>query len=545
MLLPGFLRLRRLLRRTRYVFENNSDKLSPSPIRHVTVLTLLFFITYALYLQTGSDVTSNFEQLQPSSRDSVQSPLIPAALPPSQRSSLHPRQPLHRRVDQLVGDGHAAKHALVDRYLLPLSVVDAMPQPLATKLYWKLMYVDVVRALTNLDLDQPSTTPSVQSCATVLFIHVQNGLGNRLRALASGLALARSTNRVPVLIWQRDAHLNASANQLLQTTAPGSDFNTVIYKDLIVMEQFLSWQTLPFRHSHFKIFNYMQKDGPGADSTTIMHFAPLTDSPAIDKVPDTIPSSVPLQAVLQHQSLANLGPQSFDSTLVQHYQHVYFKSAYIVRARPSELLPSGAVDRELRNLVPAPAVTAIVSTIDPFRLNHSYGIHIRSRSLADDNVAVDNDCEYTRVGAYTTNYWRSYSKLPAFVSKMDQLSRASHNCTFFVATDDVDVTTHLKKLYPNRVDTIDRSCDSRDDQCVIYAFADLICLSKTKRLYGSNWSSFSEVAGKLSQRKPFLSGRDFGRPPRAKFFRRFLNSLSIFGQQLLFRINRPYLRCPE
>lgn len=455
-------------------------------------------------------------------------------------------EPLRTRVDRLVGDGHAAKEALIQVYSLPPVIVEMMTQSVATRLYWKLMYVDIIRTLNNKNTVTTSVSErsNLQSRATVLFIHVQNGLGNRLRALASGIALARATCRVPVLVWQSDPHLNASVHQLLQIDASGSDFNTILYKDIIVMDQFLPWSLVPHRHAHFRPFNYMRKDGRGANPKTVMHFAPLTDLLALKEAPNTVSSSVPLQVILQHSRSSTFSPPSFYSTVITHDQHVYFKSAYIAKLRPRELVTEHSISEELRHLVPALAVTQIVSKLNATRLRHSYGIHIRSRTIVNDNVDVIDHCEYSLIGTWTTDYWRSFSQLPIFVAKIHEKLRKHKNATFFVATDDIDIIAKLKTLFPNNIDSIDRNCDNRHAQCVIYAFADLISLSKTKRFYGSKWSSFSEVVGRLSSQKIYLSGRDFGRRRRqSTAFLTIIKRLSNFGLRLWFNIKHPFLRC--
>ena len=52
------------------------------------------------------------------------------------------------------------------------------------------------------------------SAPTYLIVHLQYGLGNRLRALASAMAVAAASNRPLAVIWPRDAHCNASFHQL-------------------------------------------------------------------------------------------------------------------------------------------------------------------------------------------------------------------------------------------------------------------------------------------------------------------------------------------
>lgn len=441
--------------------------------------------------------------------------------------------PILSHVDAIVGKGRSAKKVLVDVYAIPSIIVANMTQHVATRLYWKLVYTDIVRALslhpTQMEASSPSssstsssssssTTSSstdhqiLQSRATVFFVHAQNGLGNRLRAIASGIALAKATHRVPVIVWQSDAHMMAKLSDIMVVHHPGSDINNVLYRDLVVMEDFPTWTEVNSRTMHWQPFNYMQKDRNGAMTMEVMRFEPPNNSTSLSEPPSGVEPIAAIHAVL------NSPPQparpAFDASLIRPHQHVYFKTAYVANSLPLTLNNNHNVNYELRALTPIPKIMTIVDRFDQHRLRFSYGIHIRSRSIAEENLHVDISCEYTKVGAWTTDYWRSRSQLPVFVQKINQKLRLRKNATFFVASDDRAGIKKLKELYPGRIDSIDRDCDDREASCVMYAMADLLCLARTRRLYGSNWSSFSEVAGRLTNRRLYLSGKDFGRPKR-------------------------------
>ena len=462
------------------------------------------------------------------------------------RNSIY--EPLLSRVDAIVGEGHSAKKVLVDVYALPSVVVGNMTQDVATRLYWKLVYTDVVRALrsetessSNNNNNNVNNNQILQPRATVLFVHAQNGLGNRLRAIASGIALSRATHRVPVIVWQRDAHLGASLSDIFNEKNLGSDINSVLYRDLLVMEDFPTWDKVNERNAYWQAFNYMQKDGLGAVTDKLMRFEPPTDSMSLSQPPNAAASSAVIHAVLNAPP-----PQAkpaFDAGLIRHHQHVYFKSGYIANVHPMSLTRRMDINIELRALTPTSKVTAIVAKFDQQRLHRSYGIHIRSRTLANDNVAVNNDCEYTKSGAWTTDYWRSRSQLPVFIHKINQKLRLRKDATFFVAADDRNLIKRLRELYPGRIDSIDRDCDDREAECVVYAMADLICLSKTRRLYGSNWSSFSEVAGRLTNRRLYLSGKDFGRPKRPWLVVRGVKMLPAVAWKWWVNMGDPYSHC--
>jgi len=62
--------------------------------------------------------------------------------------------------------------------------------------------------------------PGPRAARSRLFIDLQHGLSNRLRALASAAVIAGKTGRELVVIWRPDAHCEARAGELLQLPWP-------------------------------------------------------------------------------------------------------------------------------------------------------------------------------------------------------------------------------------------------------------------------------------------------------------------------------------
>lgn len=118
-------------------------------------------------------------------------------------------------------------------------------------------------------------------------------------------------------------------------------------------------------------------------------------------------------------------------------------------------------------------IDAVVDTFSP----NTYGLHIRR-----------GDHDFCRVN----------SPLEAFIQRMDTLIAREPDACFYVATDDATVRDTLAVRYPNRIRyyegaTLSRSSVSGMQDAVV----DLFVLSRTKAIYGSLASSFSEVAAEL------------------------------------------------
>lgn len=253
-----------------------------------------------------------------------------------------------------------------------------------------------------------------------------------------------------------------------------------------------------------------------------------------------------------------------------HGMHLYVKTAYVLSSSASR---GNLVNAFVQALTPNAAVTKVVEGIEaasggPEALARMVGVHIRSRSIVEDNDAVDHECEYSVDGAALTNKWRGMSTPVQFIPQMHRIRsewarvvRASYGMVampkwsaeaniaransdaagrggivavdvsvmprFYVSADSVRTLEVLRKEFGREeIVYLKRDCDDRGMECILSAFADLIVLSKTGAMLASGWSSFSEAAARLRVR-PFgmepsrtdgyvirTSGIDFGAPTR-------------------------------
>lgn len=293
--------------------------------------------------------------------------------------------------------------------------------------------------------------------ARVLFAHLMHGLGNRLRALASAMSFAKETDRELVVVWETDAHIAAKFTDLFQD-------------ELVVMTRFKPrW---PFRDYDkwdkawlsFEFFNYMEMEGDGAVKGQL-----IVDQP--DK-------------------------------------HIYFKSAYVMEA--DEGLTSWDRDNAmLRSLEPVQAVVDMIKQHENEGLEEMIGVHIRDRTLERDIKNVNFGTEYGDAASKEMEYWRRKSSYKTFIAEMHHQLGKDPTVKFYLATDTVEVMDKLEAEFPGKIVYTRRNCDGRDGYCVRFALVDVICLSRTKELIGSNWSSFTEAASRFGGKKARLAGKDF------------------------------------
>jgi hypothetical protein len=291
----------------------------------------------------------------------------------------------------------------------------------------------------------------------VIFVHTQYGLGNRLRALGSALALAEETSRVLVVVWVADIHLECEFDDLF------------VNDDLIVMRKLsgLIWPPTEIRPydralSSIDFYNMMKLDG--ANGT-----APVHDN-----------------------LLVNADPREG--------RHMYVKTAYVVKSIfvPRILKFSSPYWARLREMLnPVVAVAKLISHPDLAGVRDCVGVHIRGRTLENDIAGLNRSAYGT--GASRTDRWRRRTRVETFAAKM---RRFPSRYRYFVAADTQDAIDTLRAEFgAARILSVQvnaGSCDSRSVDCVRLALADILLLAKAKALLGSRKLSllFRKVLGK-------------------------------------------------
>lgn len=93
-----------------------------------------------------------------------------------------------------------------------------------------------------------------------------------------------------------------------------------------------------------------------------------------------------------------------------------------------------------------------------------------------------------------------HSPIDLFIEEADKLLSIDEN-KIFLASDSEDVKVIFKEKYKDRVIITPYAAARDTKDGMIWAFAEMIALSKTKAIYGSYYSSYSEAAAKLGNVK--------------------------------------------
>mmetsp|Transcript_8608 Transcript_8608/g.18732 ORF Transcript_8608/g.18732 Transcript_8608/m.18732 type:complete len:480 (+) Transcript_8608:481-1920(+) len=306
-------------------------------------------------------------------------------------------------------------------------------------------------------------------------VNAKNGLGNRLRALASAMAVAEALNRPVMLIWVPDLHCNCG-------------FRTLFAEPLrfVLLEEEIPQQNLT--ESMFQVYNYMRPE-PGA----------VKDAPVYPDV----------------------------------RRHLYFKSAFLMNHHYGSWLHA---QWHLKQLTPtAEVMRMVVATKRTIGLHVRNAFDAprderTNRSVVGAAAVALARKQYGATGTKLLLAWRRASHWSGFVSQIDQIiecsakrrvrSAALRYPRFYLAADSEAAYEGLIKQYNDRLMYTRRKCtsqrcDFRDCGSLVYSLVDMLNLARTKLILGSGWSSYSEVAaywgGEGGRPVPMLlAGRDFG-----------------------------------
>jgi formylmethanofuran dehydrogenase subunit B len=95
-------------------------------------------------------------------------------------------------------------------------------------------------------------------------------------------------------------------------------------------------------------------------------------------------------------------------------------------------------------------------------------------------------------------YAKKNSPMELFMLKMDELITEDPRVCFFVASDDKNILEKMKCRYPQKVFYYENKEWNRYSyQGQIDAAVELLCLSRTKLIYGSVSSTYSAVAAEI------------------------------------------------
>lgn len=145
----------------------------------------------------------------------------------------------------------------------------------------------------------------------------------------------------------------------------------------------------------------------------------------------------------------------------------------------TEFYPLSEIENPLGFIKPTDVVLKKVhDTIGDVDCSDTIGIHIRR---ADNQVCINN------------------SPLDLFINKMKEEVELNDKTKFYLASDDKPTLDELSRVFGDRIMIMKEKSFARDNtEGIIDAYAELLCLSHSKKIIGSFYSSYSKIAAMIS-----------------------------------------------
>jgi glycosyltransferase involved in cell wall biosynthesis len=288
-------------------------------------------------------------------------------------------------------------------------------------------------------------TPQINMPRSKLYLDAQHGLGNRLRAMASGAVVAQQSDRELVVVWEPDHHCEARLTDLFE------------YDGAVIEKTFVPDA---IQHGHV-VYNYME-----------------------------------IEENAQKDALIDL----------DNANDIYARTAYVLN---SPLSNWTAENQYLQGLNPVKTVRDIIASV---RTPNDLSAHVRMVGApGSDTASYDCRENWTDDGHQQINLWREKSHFSHFLKRIDALIKEGKVDRIFLAADQPETYKEFIAAYGDRLAYLPRELYDRSSEQLRYALADAFLLSSSPLLLGSTWSSFSELAMRLSPQGMAveMSGKDF------------------------------------
>ncbi|MCC5989163.1 MAG: glycosyltransferase [Pararhodobacter sp.] len=185
---------------------------------------------------------------------------------------------------------------------------------------------------------------------------------------------------------------------------------------------------------------------------------------------------------------------------------IYARTAFVLNSPHSDWARE---NRFIQSLSPVEAVQALVNAV---RHPNDVSAHVRMEGgRKDEHLPYESTANWTEEDHDLIDHWRAKSHFSHFMKRIDALIEEGRAGRVFIAADRPETYEEFRRAYPDRLAWLERSLYDRSAEQLHYALADAILLSRAPLMLGSTWSSFSELAQRLSPggMTVEMSGKDF------------------------------------
>lgn len=274
---------------------------------------------------------------------------------------------------------------------------------------------------------------------TKIIINPIGGLANRMRAIASGISLAHKLKSEYSIIWAKNWELKAEFNDIFRSN-PMVD-GKIFY---------------PSELSYALLYSVPRKKNVFFSEVTLKRFGCVL-----------LDCQAKMQKIIQLENGYDVLANLVESTLKKN-QNVYIQSGVEFYNY------SGTLYREL--FKPNDMVLQRVKSVEKQLGENRIGLHIRrTDNIESIKQSPDN----------------------LFCNKIEEVMTADSSVKFYLATDDEQTKVRFKTKYPGIVLTNMTPAVRDSKEGIIDAVVEMTILSRTRQIFGSFYSSYSEAAAIL------------------------------------------------
>lgn len=318
-----------------------------------------------------------------------------------------------------------------------------------------------------------------------LVIHAVNGLGNRIRALAAAKCLSMQRNRKLIVVWERDDSLDAPVDSI---------FTPSFLRGSFILEQ------LPYNfmtQEHDKLTKWNKGEGNEEHKPVFS---------------------------LIHDATTEWGKRQVSAEVAED-NWINWKGAVYIKSSHAELQLSAAeynfVSSYMIYFQPSSKVSTVMKSIPLATKSDDQVVSMHIRAGQDAKLSSDLKLEgEAQEEVALIDSYRQQCSVDSFVNVLTQRApdAVTRGIDIFVAADSPEDVADLRARLPNnKVYALDRPayCNygynkAREEECMIYAVADLFLLSRNPGpMLRSKFSSFSDFANYYRKRAGRLQGKGF------------------------------------
>lgn len=314
----------------------------------------------------------------------------------------------------------------------------------------------------------------------MIYLKPIGGLCNRMRTIDSVLAICLENNQDLTILWVKDFSLNCSFHEIFEKLEVEGIVIKVLDCPIGYPENFMKNPNL---FGHY------------TDRGNFMNFYFI-------KILKNLRSGRFLNKELKHikRILRNLNSENIltNEQLADLYSSERHSNNKSTREMDEDFIPlAKPLVQEISNV----GSCYISSCYRLFPLQDKYDFFepLESIRIKIDSITLNfNDIIGLHIRRSDHSTSKAFSTTEKFIEIVKSELLKNPNCTFFLSTDDAVTKKNLLNTFGNKIIFNEvSSYDRNNPDAVKDAVVDLYCLSKTKKIYGSHHSSFSQTAADI------------------------------------------------